>query len=403
MTGNHSVSMFKEHTEAHIKKLETEQLKRKTLFVNVVLALLIAPMGIALYNYGSSVFTMLAYVLVFATVVTINTIFLRFPKVFGESRLPMHITILALYVIFISLVVELRSPGVFTMLFVAYAVVALYQERSATIMNNVLVFVVGVITVLGFGDMFRIIGVERTQVIDIVVFLFIFTSLLSLTTSVLLKRKRHYLSQVSAIKEDEARALEIVTALKAKYRRTPMKHDDYYRQVAAFSEALAEKIGMKNVFSERIELMKYMHEKAPSSEMPISKETGESSTRLSMDEVNQMLIKPQGKLHYIMYKASQLTQGDDNASNTESLRQFPSLKHTFDCMYTRIVALSAFIVIMHTDKPYLEGLSTRAVVGLLRQTETSHLVDNDLLGVLQENTDVVEQLIERAFKKGGRA
>ncbi len=403
MTINHSVSMFKAHTEAHMKMLEMEQLKRKTLFVNVVLGLLIVPIGIALYNYGTTVGAILAYVFVFATVFAVNGVFLQYPAVFGESRLPMHVTILAVYVVFMSLVVELQSPGVFTLLFVAYAIVALYQERTATVINNVLVFLIGMLAILQYGDMFRNIGVDRTQVIDIMVFLFIFAALLSLTTSVLLKRKKHYLSQIAAIKEDEVRALEIVTALKDKYRRTPMKPEEYYDQVAEFSNALAEKIGMKNVFSDRIILMKYLDKQAKEGSDEAQETRGDTAARQAMNEVNEMLVAPQGKLQHIMYKASQLAGNDTMMASGESLRQFPSLKHTFDRMYTRIIALSAFLVVMYVDKPYLDGLSVKEVVGLLQQTDTSYLIDSDLLTLLKENRDVVEQLIELALKRGDRS
>ena len=235
--------------QLHIEELELKYLKRKTLYVNIILLLLVFPIMLALYYSNISINTMIVYGFFFVVLFGVNFSFYAYEDYFNSLKLAMYITTLAIYMIAATLIIEIQSPSVFSFLFLAYAVVSVYQDKKAAFINNISLFFLGIIIVWRYPNIFSL-NNSNIQIVYIYIFLAVFVALLSISSFILINRKIFLFSKLAQIKETEIRMLGIVQDLKTLYESSSIKPNDYYDQLLAFSKELSKKIDIENIFIE---------------------------------------------------------------------------------------------------------------------------------------------------------
>src|SRR5690554_1494765 len=127
---------FVDQSDEEKRRIDYHYLRNKTIAVNIMLIALLVPVFFALYNYERSIFTIIVYSLFLLLIVALNNLFLKRPKEFKNLKLPMIITTLGIYLIALSLIIDIQSPSIFTFLFLAFAIVAIYQDRNIMMLNN---------------------------------------------------------------------------------------------------------------------------------------------------------------------------------------------------------------------------------------------------------------------------
>ena len=173
----------------HFKEvLELGHIKRKMLVVNIIIILF---SGVLLYfAFGQDIDGSLVYpsILILAIVLILNAGFYQLDNdLYSNLKLAMYMTIIGLYVTANILVFNFLTPSVFTVLFLTYAVVAIYQDLKAMILSSSLLFISGFLLVAGQPKIFSATGDQ--QIIYVQSFLLIFVLLLTLSSYILIKRK----------------------------------------------------------------------------------------------------------------------------------------------------------------------------------------------------------------------
>lgn len=388
-----SLNKTNPHIESHKEELEIKYLKRKTLFVNIILILLVAPIMLTLYYSNIELTTMLIYGLFFVVLFGVNFAFYAYEDYFNSLKLSMYITTLAVYMIAITLIVEIQSPSVFTFLFLAYAVVSVYQDKKAALINNILLFFLGIIVVWRYPNIFKT-DQSNIQIIYIYIFLAVFVALLSISSFILINRKNFLYNKLAQVKETEIRMLGIIQDLKLKYGHQTTGFEDYYKQVLSFSNELAKKIDIDNIFLERLEIINKI-DKVP--DFDILRKHTEFDNH-DLEELKLLKLKTHSKINYLLFKASQVgnLQFDDKISNSN---MFKSLNHVEDTRYTRIIAFAVFYTLIKIDKHYLNGLDDETIRNFLKNSEFLYAMDDGILDIYFGNPEVFDKIIQDAFGK----
>ncbi|MFW6017130.1 MAG: hypothetical protein ACOCRK_11880, partial [bacterium] len=319
--------------ERYRYEIEQRYLKKKTIFVNSILFLLLFPIILALYNYGASIFNIIIYSVFFLTIFVMNHLFYTFPKVFLNLKLPMYITAIAIYVMSFSLIVDIQATSVYTILLLAYSLVALYQDKITAIINNISLLLIGSFTVFRYPNLFE--G-ATSQILYVYIILIVFVALLSISSFILIKRKLFFYEKVAKMKEIEIRTINTVIDLRNLYSRTPFDFEDYYEQLDTFFSRLTEEIQIENVFSERIEIIKNIGQYDLSDIIRKYPDVNASN----IEEIKRLELKVHSKMHYLLYKSSQTKNSEQTKIHLFTDNQFPSFKHTFDHKYTKVIAFS---------------------------------------------------------------
>ncbi len=386
---------YNQYVSQYANILEMKYLRKKSLYVSIVLLMLMLPITLALYNYGFSWTHTSVYAFVVLMMISTNILFLKYPSIFKNIKLAMVITTMGIYLISLSLIIDIQSPSVFTMLFVAYALVSIYQDRATTFLNNISLFLVGNIIIIFYSHILQTIDVLATQIVYVYLFLIIFVALLSIAFSILIKRKSYFYYQIAKIKEDEVRNLQILTDLKVKYKRSDFNFEDYYDSIDAFSEALCEKLGITNTFKERISILKRLH--IEDTEALLKKYPNDFSKQI--EELSKINIKINSKVHHLILKASQITQKSDLYKETKSENQFASFKHVYDESYTKILAFSVFYSALKSNKVYLDKLSGEEILHLIDKHDFKHLFDSDILDIYLDNWRLIDKISLQELEK----
>lgn len=373
--------------ERYRYEIEQRYLKKKTIFVNSILFLLLFPIVLALYNYGASFIDIAVYSGFFLTIFVMNHLFYTFPKVFFNLKLPMYITAFAIYVMSFSLIVDIQATSVYTILLLAYSLVALYQDKITAIINNVSLFFIGSFIVFRYPNLFE--GATG-QIIYVYIILIVFVALLSISSFILIKRKLFFYEKVAKMKEIEIRTINIVIDLRNLYSRTQFDFDDYYAQLDTFFSTLTKEIQIENVFNERIEIIKNIGQYDLSDIIKRYPNVNASN----IEEIKRLELKIHSKMHYLLYKSSQTKNTELTKINLFTDNQFPSFKHTFDHKYTKIIAFSVFYVLLKSDKIELNKLNGLTIRSLLENDDFYHLIDSDIADIYFNNSKVIDKIVE---------
>ncbi|MFW6016534.1 MAG: hypothetical protein ACOCRK_08850 [bacterium] len=380
--------------ERYRYEIEQRYLKKKTIFVNSILFLLLFPILLALYNYGASTIDIIVYSGFFVMIFIMNHLFYKFPKVFSNLKLPMYITSIAIYVMSFSLIIDVQATSVYTILLLAYSLVALYQDKITAIINNVSLFFIGSFTVFRYPTLFE--GATG-QIVYVYIILLVFVALLSISSFILIKRKLFFYEKVAKMKEIEIRTINIVIDLKELYSRTKLNFHEYYSQLDTFFSKLSEEIKIENIFRERIEIIKNIGQF--NIENIIKKHPNVSTSNIK--EIMRLELNVHSKMHYLLYKASQTKNTELTKINLFTDNQFPSFKHTFDHKYTKIIAFSVFYVLLKSEKIELSKLDGLTIRSLLEQDDFYHLIDSDIADIYFSNSKVIDKIVEDILKDEG--
>ncbi|MFP4287509.1 MAG: hypothetical protein ACLFRI_07380 [Candidatus Izemoplasmataceae bacterium] len=377
----------------HKDELELKYLKKKIIIVNVMLLTLVAPLMVILYLSNIPVNRLLVYGLFMGVLAAVNIAFYAYDDYFNSLKLSVYITSLGIYMISITLIMELKTASSFTFLFIAYAIVSVYQDKKAALINNVSLLFFGIIFIWRYSDIFRVDN-SNVEIFYIYVFLIVFVALLSVSSFIIINRKRFLYNKLAQIKESEIRLLGIIHNLKTKYDSSKLDYLDYVEKFQSFSENLVKKIDVDNVFEAQIQLLKDL-ENLKDNELNTKYP---EYTYEEIQELKQLYISKHSKINYMLFKSSQvLTLKKDEKISSDNM--FVSFNNINDSRYSKIIAFAVFYTLLKIDKEYFQALDDDTIKTMLQNTEFKYLLDPKIASIYYGNYEVFNKIFEDAFDK----
>lgn len=376
--------------------IELDYLKKKLYVVNGIMLLMVGPLVWLLYHLQVPTQTAWIFGLIYSLYFVINLAFFAYEDYFNSLKLSIYTSALTIYALAIALILEIQTPSMFTILFLAYAIVSIYQDRKVALINSLLLLAIGSLFISFYPETFRGSGDYVAQQVYLYAFLIIFVGLLTTASSILIKRKMFFYRQLAVIKETEIRMISLVFDLKKQAQPTMKNQDKYYAKVKDFTEELSNKIKMDNIFQEKLEIIERLHE--GQSKAVLHKQYPNYPIEI-LDELERLIFSDNSRLQSLAYK---LSQADDVTISRKELyaeSHLKTLKKTFDSNYTKIIAFSALYTLLHLDTPVHQGLDSESIKQKFVETDFYHLIDPKIIDIYQNNTDVLKKIHDDAFKQ----
>lgn len=386
--------MFKS-LDSQIKKyyydIERHFLRKKSFHVGLILSIILILTVIMLVSVQIDSAFIALYTSMFIALIGLNALFYYKGNLFPGYHISMYATAFGLYLIAIGLILEIRHPSIFTILFLFYGVLAIYQHSKVSTLNNLLLFLSGSIIVLGFPNMFSANGLVSITAY-VYSFMLIFVIILSISSFILTKQKERFYWSVAVIKERELRMIKTVFDLENKLTDRQFDYASYYDNLDSFTSALADEIGVENVFSERINILR---ELSISNKDTIMDDISGYSTG-DLEELKQLELNKYTKLPYVAFKAAQYTSLDHEESvrttNLDSMNK--SFDNYKDTTAVKIVSFSVLITLLRINKSYSKALSIDTIESLFEKDEFAKLFDQSVLKFFKQNKDMFKKLTE---------
>ncbi len=378
----------------HSEKIELSHLKRKTLYVNGILMLFMFPTLYLLHLIDVSLSLIFIYSAMFLFVFIVNIAFYTYKDHFNNLKISMYITILGIYIIITSLMIDIMEPSIFTLLFFAYAIVYLYQDKQAMILNNLLLFALGSMLILFYPESLNITTTQTGNIVYLITFLAIFVILLMLSSTVIIKRTLHFYRKVAFIKEEEIKTIDLLFDLQKKYEKTYLDEEKYYEKLGNFTEALSRRIGIDNVFEDKINFLKALQAAKTIEIEAIS----QSYSETDINELIQLALdKKNNQISYTLFKASQSSHIKIDSSEIYSEKESPSLRSIGDSLETKVLLFSVVYILARTDRYLVKSLSNEEFVKLLTESDFYQLIEPKILKIYLENNEVFDKIFSDAF------
>lgn len=377
--------------EAYKESLELAHLKKKTLVVNLITFVLA---GIVLYfliDINANISTTVAILTMFTVLFVINIAFYSYDRDhYNNLKIAMYINTLGIFSIATTLIFQFQSPSVFTVLFLAYAVTAIYQDFKAMVLSNFALFITGALFILKFPRIFQLVGSDQSQTFFILVFLLVFVLLLTLSSYILIKRKTFFYNQLAHIKESETRNIDLLLEVENLKTKKSIETDDYYRILKNFSKELSKKLSIENVFEQKIDMLKDL--KTMTNNEVLAKYPDYSQKEIN--ELKYMELDLNNKMRMIGVKSSQSFGIEVSRNEIFSESQFKSFKHHGDNNYAKIISFVTFYALLKIDKPYLNALDEKVIRDYLLNSEYFYLVDREIINIYINNNEVFETIVK---------
>ncbi len=382
-----------------LNSLEQRYLRSKSLFVSAMLFIVMFPVLIVLRLYDIPWTDILAYFLTFIILIAINLLFFFYKHHFKSMQLPMYITSVGLYLIMFGVIIDIYTSSIFTILFLAYAIIALYQDLKLSIFNSFLIFLSGVSLVLFYPDMF---DTNQTLLLTldtfyIMTFFIVFIALILTSSIIILKRKRYSYRQLAEIKEQEQKHISLLFELQSKQSDKSFDSRNYYDDLKSFSQSLSENIGINHkVFLERLEIIMKLEDK---SENEVSEEY-QNYTLEEIEELKHLELSVYNKISKTAFKAAQLE--DINIDKKELLyeRAQEKLNYRDDDKQVKLIAFVVFYTLLRLDKFYAKGLSHNQIMHILMANRYNSFIDQEVLDIFINNQSKIKKIVNDCLTGG---
>lgn len=384
-----------EQLETYKEMLELRHMKTKTLLVNILIVLFGFIVAGFLFRLNYDPLLTWGILFMFILLLGLNLALYSYSDdLYNNLKLSMYVNVIGVYVISVTLIVLFRTPSIFTSLFLAYAVTAIYQDYKVMLISNGSLAIVGMLFILYFDEVFAIPNNTTTHNFFILIFMLLFILLLTLSSYILIKRKTFFYNQLAQIKESEVRNMGLMMEIDHIKTNKVLDSKEYYSSLQIFSKELSKKIGIENVFSRKIKLLKDLKKLSTADII----EKYPEYTVAQVEQIAQMELTVNTKMRNIALKASKTKGITVSRKEIFSESQFKSFKHPKDHRYVKIISFVVFYCLMKIDKPYLKELDEELIKDTLLNSEYFYRVDRDIIDVYLANNEVFDTIVNDIVK-----
>jgi hypothetical protein len=379
------------------EQIEIIHLRTKNHFVLVFLFVLLGLSLVYLSLSGAEPVDRWYVLLGFTAIILMNIAALAY----GDSdrrfyQLNKHTTTFGIYTVILLVIFTTRSPGMFPALFLAYAISAFYQDLKVMIVSDILLVFSIVMLMVNYPAVLNFPEGALEDNIGLGFFVFVFLSLLTIASFIIIKQKRFFYNQIALAKETEFRNIDLLIDLKAKTGVPDVATAKYYQRVREFTAAFAQKIEIDNGFLKRIDLLEALEKKTPvaailSNHAEISKE--------ELARLEDLLLSQHHKLLKLAIKLSQVQKIHIRRREIFSETQFKSFNHQSDNLEIKIIAFAIFYATLKHGNAFFRPLSEQEIRHVLIDTDYYYYNDPRIMRIYRANSAVFEDIVADIFGK----
>jgi hypothetical protein len=383
--------MFME-IEDYREDLEIRHLRTKNHFVLALLTLMMILTLIYMLVSGFLLYHTLALLIGFLIVIMFNIAQLAYGKdIYQFYQLNKYITTMGVYALSIAIIFVFQSPSAITVLFIAYAISAFYQDLKVMFINNFLLLFSALMLMVNFSEYLNFQSSNTETEFGIAFFLVAFISILTISSFIIIKQKRFYYNQIALSRETEFRSIDLLIDLEEQNHQNRIDIDSYYKKAQDFFQEFSEILKMDNPFKERMGLL-YMLEKNE----PVNRilDRYPHVTKEDLERMEDLLIGGKHKLRKVAMKLGHTFTSEVGKAELFSEQQFKSFNHPNDALDVKILLFAVFYAALKRGIAGLPLADKAAMRRILTSTDYYYYVDPKVIDIYEKNSEVFDEICE---------
>jgi hypothetical protein len=309
-------------------------------------------------------------------------------------QLNKYITTFGIYSVILLVIFSLPSPGLFPALFLAYAISAFYQDLKVMLISNMLLLFSIIMIMINYPAILNFPAGEFEDNLGLAFFVFLFVSLLTIASYIIIKQKRFFYNQIALAKETEFRNIDLLIDLKIANGFQDVALKQYFGRVKAFTEAFSKKLEMENQFVQRLDIYAMLEKKKSVSEI-LQAHPNVSKEELS--KLEDLLLTNHKKLLKVAIKLSQISNVHIKQREIFSETQFKSFNHQGDNLEIKTIAFAIFYASLKHGNAFLRPLTDTEISHVLLDTDYYYYNDSRIMRIYQDNIKVFEDIVTDVF------
>jgi hypothetical protein len=380
------------------ESLEIKHLRAKNHFVLAILllsgALTILYMALASYPPAQT----LSLLVGFLAIIFLNLACLAYGRENVRfNQLNKYTTTFGVFGLAIAMIFIFQSPSMMSLLFIAYALGAFYQDRKVMLISNTMLLFTFLALMTNYREFFAVANDTLENDFGLFFFVIIFISLLTISQYIMIKQKGFFYNQIAISKETEFRNIDFMIEACEKSTGKKIDAKSYFAGVAAFAKALAAKIGIEDTFAEKIAVLKDLEAgMAPARLL----EKHPDYTLETLERLEDLLVGGRHKLRKIAIKISRAQAVDVHRREIFSETQFKTFNHPSDSLEIKIVAFAIFYAALKKGTAGMRALSEAEIYEAIVNTDYYYYNDPAVMRIYRENNDVFDAIVKDAFAAG---
>lgn len=388
--------MFKE-IEDYREDLEIKHLRTKNHFV---LGLLLGMMAITISYMFVTAFGLketITLMIGFLVVIMLNIAQLAYGREnYRFLQLNKYLTTVYVYVLAIVIIFLFESPVTITVLFIAYAISAFYQDIKVMTISNVLLLFSALMILINYPEFIDFSGDSTENSFGVVFFFIFFIAILTVSSYIIIKQKRFFYNQIALSKETEFRNIDLLIDIQKLATGQDINIKRYYERSQAFLEEFSQKIGAPNAFKDKLEIMQALEENTPKEillqKYPLFKER-------DLERLENLLIGGKHKLRKVAIRLSHTFNIDIKKREIFSETHYKSFNHQYESLDIKLLV---FVVFYAALKRGLDGIvlpTDEAIHNILTSTDFFYYIDPRVMRIYKKNSEVYEAIAADILKK----
>ena len=380
------------------EKLEIKYLVRQNIFVITLISMIGFLSVVYLFLLDFEIRMIIGLSSGFIVIIIFNMASLSYGKTQIEFlKFNKFITSMSFFTLIIIYVLYFKSPSVIPFLFLAYLIAAVYKDiKVLTVISLYFILTITMLFV-NYNQLFDFNTTFETSYFVIGLFVFLFLSLLMMSTYITLKESQFFYNQISYTKEKELKNLKLLIELKDQIDLEIFDYESYFKKIHLLFEDFSKKINIDNLFKQKIDILKKLslgHTKES-----ILNEYKEF-TQEDINHLETLVIHKDSLMRKIAMRLYYYNQIDVHHREIFSETHFESLNKSTDDLEIKILTFSILYVMLKNGLPGTKALDKEEIYQVIINTEFYYLLDPRIREIYQDNPDVFEAIFDDAYKGG---
>lgn len=375
-----------------INQLDLKSYRVSTLFGTIILAIYGLLITLVLIFSGVSLVEVLTYFFLFilfsgtSFYLWYREVELRFLKIASV------ISIIFLYTFITYLLFNVNLPGTYANIFLAFTLGYFYLDERTTWINHVLMALSSSLLIWVFPDIFGLRDLNFVNLITVNLGVLILLIFLFFSSYFNVRKKKYDYLRLARIKENEFKTINVLMDLESAYFSQRSDTEKGYKALREFFHLFTKKVGIENVFEERLNMIQDASSLA-TEEFQIKYPEIDSDIK---DYLKTLSLNDAGKLRYLAFKISQIENVDVDYSMNQEV--FNSLRHYEDSNKVKLVVFGAFLVFFKMNKRELASISTSEFIELIKKSDVVNKIEPKILDYFYQYQDVIDDILADALK-----
>ncbi|MFA5007342.1 MAG: hypothetical protein WC509_07725 [Candidatus Izemoplasmatales bacterium] len=388
------VRVFPE-TEEYREMLEIKHLRSKN---HLVIAILTAGALITILYTALAAYP-LVYVLslavAFLALILLNLTCLAYGRENVRfNQLNKYVTTFGVFSVAVAMIFIFRSPSMLSLLFIAYAIAAFYQDRKVMFISNVSLLFTFLALMTNYRAFFAVENASAENDFGLFFFVIVFITLLTISQYIMIKQKGFFYNQIALSRETEFRNIEFMIDAGEKATKTTIDAKGYFAATEAFAAALSARIGVPDALGGKLSVLREL-EAGETRETILERHPDETAASLS--RLSDLLFTGCHKLRKVAIKIGRVRAVDVHRREIFSETQFKTFNHPSDTLEIKIIAFAIFYAALKRGSAGMRPLSETEIYDAIVHSDYYYYNDPGVMRIYRENNAVFDAIARDAF------